>query len=321
MVCYYPWKAWLPTPYNPNPKTGDLRPTISHPFVNAQTAIKAGWREIQLPCGQCIGCRLEKAAQWAMRCMHESQLYECNAFITLTFSDEHLAPDLSLHKEDFVLFMKRLRKYMKYHFNCQDVRFFHCGEYGDLNSRPHHHAILFNVDFPDRVLWKQGVNKVPIYRSEILEKLWPYGYSSIGNVTYQSCGYVARYVLKKVTGKKSQEYYGNRVPPYITMSRRPGIGKNWMLKYYRDVYPNDFCVTSNGSVRKPPRYYDDIYDYLITYVLESDLPTLEEIKHLREEKAKLMDAKKYDSEKEKMDRLNVRAIVKERQIESLKRSL
>lgn len=326
MTCYYPQPAYLPRPGDAHLTPNfDLRPVFESQIgkVGGIKAAEAyGWRRVILPCGNCIGCRLDRAATWAMRCMYEAQLHERNVFVTLTFNDANLSPDLSLHKEDYVLFMKRLRKYMKYHFNCDDVRFFHCGEYGDLNNRPHHHAILFNVDFPDKKLWKTGPNGNPYYRSEILEKLWPFGYSTVGNVTYQSCGYVARYVLKKVTGKKaSREYYGDRVPPYITMSRRPGIAKEWFEKYWRDVYPNDFCITERGVMRKPPRYFDLLYDYLISFVIDSDLPTLDELKLLREEKAKLMDAKKYDTEFEKMNRLHIRALVKERQIESLKRSL
>ena len=108
--------------------------------------------KIQLPCGQCIGCRLERSRQWAIRCMHEKSLYSLSSFLTLTYDDDHLPPNGTLVKRDFQLFMKRLRWEMG-----DGIRFFACGEYGDGNLRPHYHALLFNVDFPDKR--KCGVGK------------------------------------------------------------------------------------------------------------------------------------------------------------------
>ena len=74
-----------------------------------------------------------------------------------------------------------------------------CGEYGDKLGRPHYHAIIFGVTFVDKKLWsiRRGNN---LYRSATLEKLWPYGFSSIGTVNFETAAYVARYVTKKITG-------------------------------------------------------------------------------------------------------------------------
>ena len=103
-----------------------------------------------------------------------------------------------MFNNDAARFMKRLRK--KYG---SQVRFFHCGEYGDLNKRPHYHAILFGVDFAhDRKLWSQK-DGMKLFTSESLEKLWPYGFCTIGQVTFESCAYVARYIMKKQTGEKA----------------------------------------------------------------------------------------------------------------------
>lgn len=215
------------------------------------------WRDcepIKVPCGQCVGCRLERSRQWAMRCVHEASLYDDNCFITLTFDDEHIARDGSLHLEDFQKFMKRLRKKFG-----EGIRFFHCGEYGTLNQRPHHHSILFNFDFPDKELWSVRDN-VKLYRSSSLERLWPYGFSTIGDVSFESAAYVARYCLKKVTGSVAESHYQGRKPEYTTMSRRPGIGREWFLKYKNDIFPNDKCVIRGNLVCRPPRYYDKIYD-------------------------------------------------------------
>lgn len=247
MTCYRPLMAWR-NPNAINPETGKAAILFSPP---------ENWRDcepIKVPCGQCVGCRLERSRQWAMRCVHEASLYDKNSFITLTFDDEHIACDGSLHLEDFQKFMKRLRKKFG-----EGIRFFHCGEYGTLNQRPHHHAILFNFDFPDKELWSVRDN-VKLYRSSSLERLWPYGFSTIGDVSFESAAYVARYCLKKVTGSVAESHYQGRKPEYTTMSRRPGIGREWFLKYKNDIFPNDKCVIRGNLVCRPPRYYDKIYD-------------------------------------------------------------
>lgn len=209
---------------------------------------------VTVPCGQCIGCRLERSRQWAIRCLHESSLYEHNCFITLTYSDDNLPSDGSLNKRDIQLFFKRLRKRFG-----EGIRYFQCGEYGSLFSRPHHHACVFNFDFPDKVLWSV-CDGVKLYRSAILEELWPHGYSTIGDVTFESAAYVARYILKKITGDSANAHYDGRLPEFVTMSRRPGIGYQWYQLHKDTIYDNDAVFVRPGVVAKPPKYYDRIYD-------------------------------------------------------------
>ena len=142
--------------------------------------------EIHLPCGKCQGCRLEHSRQWAVRCMHEASLHQDNCALTLTYSDEHVPSDGNLNYQDYVLFMKRFRKRTR----CR-VRFFMCGEYGDLNKRPHFHALFFGFDFKDKVLWQKTKAGSLIYRSSLLEKLWPFGHSIVGELNFESAAYVA----------------------------------------------------------------------------------------------------------------------------------
>lgn len=207
--------------------------------------------KLALPCGQCIGCKLERSRQWAVRCMHEASLYEDNSFLTLTYDNDNIPKDGSLHLEHFQNFMKRLRKQNA----PKKIRFFHCGEYGDRFFRPHYHTLLFNHSFSDRKAFS-GKPPNTIYTSNTLSALWPYGFSVIGEVTFESAAYVARYVLKKVTGEKAEAHYAGRKPEYITMSRRPGIGKEWIKKFNGDVYPHDRVIVRGVSTR-PPRFYDD----------------------------------------------------------------
>lgn len=218
---------------------------------------------VTVPCGKCIGCRLERSRQWAIRCEKEISLHEKNCFITLTYATENLPPNGSLDVTHFQLFMKRLRK-----AHGPGIRFFHCGEYGDLRGRPHYHAILFNFDFGDKKLWKTQ-NGNPTYTSAELSRLWPSGFSLVAAATFSSAAYVARYILKKLTGLQAQKYHHHpitgeildspRKPEYATMSRQHGIGKRWFDKYKDEVYPSDFVI-SNGRQMKPPKYYDLQYE-------------------------------------------------------------
>lgn len=217
-------------------------------------------RALTLPCGQCIGCRLERARQWAVRCVHEAQLHEHNQFVTLTYRDEALPHDGSLRYRDFQLFMKRLRR----RFRGSRIRFFMCGEYGEQLHRPHYHACLFGLQLTDKEVWsvRQGVT---LYRSPTLDALWEHGFVTVGDVTFESANYVARYVVKKVTGKRAEDHYTRvdlhtgevsaLVPEFVRMSLRPGIAAEWVQKYQSDVYTFD-VVHCRGSQMKPPRYYD-----------------------------------------------------------------
>ncbi len=211
-------------------------------------------RPVSVPCGQCVGCRLEKSRQWAMRCVHEASLYDDNCFITLTYDEDSLPAGGSLDKKAFPKFMKRLRK----KFSDQRIRFYHAGEYGDTFGRPHYHALLFNFDFPDKYLWSSR-GDYPVWRSDLLVSLWPFGQSEIGSVSFDSAAYVARYVMKKVTGAKAAEYYGDMQPEYATMSRRPGIGKKWFDEFKSEVYASDSVVMS-GKLVKPPHFYDGQFE-------------------------------------------------------------
>ncbi len=199
--------------------------------------------------------------------MHEASDHEENTFITLTYAPKYLPAGGSLSKgkgSHFQLFMKRLRKAIYPTL----IRFYACGEYGEELGRPHYHALIFGYEFPDKELWKT-IRGNKIYESEMLTHIWGQGFCSIGAVTFQSAAYVARYILKKQTGKQAENHYAiidketgeisHRVPEFTVMSRRPGIGANWFAKYSRDVYPSDHC-TVQGKKYKTPKYYDKLLE-------------------------------------------------------------
>lgn len=189
-------------------------------------------------------------------------MHDRNCFVTLTYDQVKLPPDGGLRVRDWQLFAKRLRK------ERGRFRFFHCGEYGDLNKRPHYHAILFGMDFDDKIFLKES-GSGRLYTSPALERIWGHGLVSVGDVTYESAAYVARYCVGKLTGEEGAKAYarfnsetgemwGVR-PPYTTMSRRPGIGAEWFKRFASDVYPSDEVV-HKGRRFRPPRFYDSKLD-------------------------------------------------------------
>lgn len=310
MPCYHPLTGYRSRLLSSNGK----RPIV---FSAAKGFID---QPVEVPCGRCIGCRLDYSRQWAVRCMHESTLHDCNSFVTLTYRNEDLPYDHSVHKEHLQKFFKRFRK----KFGNNSLRYFACGEYGDKSGRPHYHAILFGVDFSsDRYLYSIR-NGHSLYRSAVLEDLWPFGHSLIGDVTFESCAYVARYVMKKrkgkddevdpATGKTNAEYYeaviedtGEIVqlePEFCLMSRRPGIGRGWIDKYQSDT-DKDF-ITLNGNKMSLPKYYDSVLE-------AANEDAMFERKKLRRKRA---NAVKEDNTQE---RLSVKEKVKLAQIDNLVR--
>lgn len=256
MPCYHPLQGW-------RKQGGGLTFNLRDGFVD---------RPVTVSCGQCIGCRLERSRQWAVRCMHEASLHTDNCFVTLTYSDEGIAhldrcidpetgeigagPLRSLNKRDIQLFMKRLRKRTG-----SKIRYLQCGEYGSKTQRPHHHVLIFGFDFQDKYMFAENRRLgVRYYRSPMLEELWPYGMSALGDLTFESAAYVARYCVKKITGDMADGHYLGRVPDYITMSLKPGIAHDWIKLNLDDVYPLDRVYVRPGVLARPPKYYDKIYD-------------------------------------------------------------
>nr|WAE43466.1 MAG: replication initiator protein [Microviridae sp.] len=266
MPCYNPLTAWQ------SPQKGLAKRPLH--FQKIQ-----GYTEIQIPCGQCIGCKLERSRQWAVRCVFEASMHEENSFLTLTFNDENLPHDKSLNKKTMQLFIKKLRKNIsvaakKKQITNKKIKYYLCGEYGEVCKncgksklkcicnnyqptlgRPHYHVCLFNHDFPDKT-YLTTQNKVDYFISEELERLWPYGFHTIGELNFETAAYTARYCTKKITGNKSRNHYGGKRPEFVAMSLKPAIGSSWFETYKSDVLSTDKIIIRNGLTCKPPKYYD-----------------------------------------------------------------
>lgn len=236
------------------------------------------WNFKEIPCGNCMSCRLRYSRDWANRCMLELQSHDSAWFLTITYDDDHIPIAQSedengtlrvagtLYKRDFQLFMKRLRKARP----DDKIRFFACGEYGPETFRPHYHAIIYGLHLDDLrpSRWKSkkpGYEHCPYYESAFLEDVWHnQGHIVVTEVSWETCAYVARYITKKRKGPEAQFYSDLNIdPPFLLMSRRPGIARD----YYDDhpeVMENDeiFIRTEKGGKKfRPPRYYDRLFDF------------------------------------------------------------
>lgn len=225
-----------------------------------------------IPCGKCIGCRLEYSRQWATRIMLEAKTTKNNWFITLTYNDLNvpskticetgtgeLIEKTTLKKEDLQDFIKRLRRYYEYHYQKTNIRFYAAGEYGSETERPHYHLCIFNMPIDEDKLkkYKNNVNGDALYTCEEIEKIWGKGFVTIGSLTYESAAYTARYIMKKQIGKESEDYYQGREREFTIMSRKPGIGKTYYDQKNEEIYKTD-KIAIRGRYTQPPKYFDEL---------------------------------------------------------------
>ena len=261
MACYSPLRGY--------PGAQKNSATGKYPVVFAGQKSRREGALLTVPCGVCIGCRIDRAEAWAIRATHEAHMakYEWpgepgSCFLTLTYAPEAVPVDFSVRKDVMQRFMKRLR--MKIGV---PVRYLLCGEYGEKRGRPHFHILLFGYAFPDRRPWRR-IRGNQLYRSAELEEVWTEGHVEIGAVTYQSARYVAGYVVKKLGGEKADEAYWRQSPvdgetykvepEFGAMSLKPGLGESWFRKFHGDVFPADSVIV-DGQPKKPPRYYEKLY--------------------------------------------------------------
>lgn len=248
MPCYHPLSGWR----SRRVELSGRRKIVFN--------INEGFRDlpVTVPCGQCIGCRLDRSRSWAVRIMHEAEQELRSCFLTLTYNDDFLPKGETLVKEHVQKFWKRLRKQLSKDEPDVKIKYYQCGEYGEREKRPHYHAVVIGWRPTDLKYYKtQDGNK--LYTSDSLTSIWGFGHVIVGQVSFDSAAYVARYITEKITGEPAKNHYGNRIPEFSTCSH--GIGKAWANKNFEDV------LRAGGNVRlptgkssRPARYYDKIWE-------------------------------------------------------------
>lgn len=239
--------------------------------------------KLELPCGHCIECRINKAQDWSTRAVLESRYYSDNWFITLTFEDSYMPYIKTISRKtgqpavlgqlryDYIQkFMKDIRKFYSYHYGLDNIRFLVSGEYGDNSERAHFHILLYNLPIDKRDLHVRKIQAGHIYYdSPFIAKFWPYGNNIVTDLNLCTSAYVARYVLKKFYGQYEDsyqevcKYYG--VEPlraeFIQCSRRPGIAHKYFTDEfsYRDFLENKKILFNNGKLNPIPKYFNRIF--------------------------------------------------------------
>lgn len=251
MPCFRLIDAWPAPPGAPN-----RRPVFS-PLKSY-----SGAKAFSIPCGRCNGCLDDKARDWGIRCAHEAQMMReagrGSSFLLCSIRDEDLPADMSLDPLLIKNFIRRVA------YECGETRYILCGEYGDRRKRPHYHVGLFGEDFfHDRKPWKKTDSGFVVYRSELAERLWPYGFVHIGELVEKSAAYIARYTMKaaRPNGASLTRYNEETGetwevhPQFLRMSRMPGIGASWFDKYWMDC-STGYLIHEGRKVPIPAYYLD-----------------------------------------------------------------
>lgn len=261
----------------------------------------------QIGCGRCVQCKLKRTRDWATRIVLEAKQYEHNYFITLTYDEVNVptAPEgvlgyvdkkgevfnSDLRLRDIQLFIKRVRQ--SDIFKEHKLRIFYCGEYGELSGRPHYHLILMNSpDLTPYLQWQRSKRscgeKLDYFKCPLLESKWLNGIVDVTSFSYNAAAYVAGYVLKKIytnqaTPQELPPGFAWRTEPFVHMSNRPGIARDYFDENFEDIYKYDEVFIKKRFkvlTLKPPRYFDKLFDSI-------DPLALEEIKFSRERSFKL----------------------------------
>lgn len=260
--CKHPLKA---LDFGINPETGKHNIKVIKGEYDPNQQTVDGVKIIPLPCGRCIGCRLKYSRDWADRCMAEASYHKDNMFLTLTYDDDHLPeplPGSEIHplvKKDVQKFMKDLRERLY----PKKVRFFAAGEYGSKNMRPHYHLLIFGFTPEDIKLHHKDLKNGWLYfTSDFISSIWRNGFHIITDLTWETCAYTARYILKKQKGVNSSIYDDYNFPPEFTlMSRKPGIGAQYFYDHPDIVLKDHYIPTKDGKrILKSNRYYDKLFD-------------------------------------------------------------
>lgn len=261
MPCFHPIKGWIG-------RDGKFTTYSKNTWLDKR-------EEIQIPCGQCLGCRLEYSRQWAIRCQHEMKFHKENCFITITYDDDHL-PRKGVNKKHIQDFIKRLRYYLSNDENFQkrlklyhgrdptfkpevNLRYFGCSEYGDQTYRPHYHFILFGFCPDDLVLFsKSEKTGCCVYKSDFLTDIWGQGNVLVGeSCNFETAAYIARYVVKQFKQKEIlNENFKKLNKNFILCSRRPAIGARFFEENIGQLERLDKVLIREGVRCLPPKYYD-----------------------------------------------------------------
>lgn len=210
-------------------------------------------------CGKCIFCRKKRARELAIRCVLHASLHKQNCFLTLTYDETRESYHNNFEYEDIQKFKKKLRRHCEYYFK-KKIQVFNVHEYGK-NGKKHWHLVVFNHTFMDRTIYprKKGLG---LYTSKTLSKLWPYGFSTIGDVSEASAMYQSQYMQKDMKN-------GNYTNEKKSHSKHSGIGRDFFYQNFEQILSLGF-IPFNGKKIPVPRYFKKLAHKHFSYFYEPD---------------------------------------------------
>lgn len=215
---------------------------------------------MEVPCGRCLACKIQKSREWTHRIMFELQSWNDAGFLTLTYDDNFLPKNYSLVKRDLQNFIKRFRRYLK----DEKIKYYGCGEYGEDTCRPHYHLIIFGFGVCTALKHKHTLvpMKGQVFKvlSGPLVELWSNGFVSIGEVEYDSARYVTGYINKKYSGVLADKVYTQtkREIPFQVCSQ--GVGLDYAIKDSKRITENCY-LSMRGQKLGIPRYFKKKLDF------------------------------------------------------------
>lgn len=227
----------------------------------------------QVPCGHCSECLNMISRAWAFRILKEAELHEENYFITFTYDNNNLPLNHMLVVDEISKFNKKLKIYLNRKGLKSDFRFYGVGEYGSHTYRPHYHVIYFGLPIPDLVFQYRDKSGNLHFSSSFIKSIWSKGLIDIGSVDVGSACYVARYCDKKMRLTKNEKddlISKGVVPEFSRMSRRPGIGADFLEEAIEEFKKGKTSYLVNHNYFSLPLYYSNkIKNILPDNILES----------------------------------------------------
>lgn len=257
--------------------------------VNKNVNNGLGDRLVQIPCNNCLGCKLDRLAYWSARCNSEF-IKSKSAFVTFTYDDYHLDymdsscmfPTLNRdHLHKYIDNLRHQVKGLTMPRGCRsDFAFFACGEYGDQFKRPHYHVLFFGLDYQ--------------YHKKLLESTWRNGMIKSLPVTNGGVRYVVDYMTKTISGDLAVETYDKKglERPFYMCSR--GLGSDFFFAH-KDEISRTGCVKIGSRVVPVPLYYINKYfDMSSSSYISRKNKAVESYREVMR-KAKKMGFSDYDS--------------------------
>lgn len=257
--------------------------TLQNPHYN-EFGYYQFWKQyIEVPCGWCLNCRLDKQNWLSDACEYEQKKYDyiCS-FVTFTYDDIYIQELSNIKNDDFYIFdgqvapyntdkeliyslkrkditdfLKRLRRKIDYFYKKnelktqidlmrKDFKYICTGEYGDKFGRPHAHFCFFGLD------WN--------FCQKLFEDCWQKGIIESDPVHTGCFDYITKYITKQVHGRIAKQMYDDKGIERPFISHSLGLGKGIILDQFDYIKSHNLCYkTSNDTLRPIPIYYRNFY--------------------------------------------------------------